>query len=76
MFAFFLPGIPEMLIIGLMMSVVSFVLVFPFWKICSKAGFPGMLSIAIMIPGLNIVLLFFLAFAEWPALRQSNGFDQ
>jgi hypothetical protein len=44
--------------------------VLPFWKICSKAGFPGALSLLMLIPIGNIILLFYLAFAEWPALRQ------
>lgn len=60
-----LPGFFEMLIIG---SVVVIGVV-PFWMICSKAGFPGWISLAILIPMLNLVLLFFLAFAEWPALQ-------
>jgi len=47
----------------------------PFWKICSKAGFPGWISLAILVPLLNIGLLFFLAFAEWPALRPSVNHD-
>jgi len=63
--AFFLPGFFEMLIIG---SIVVLAVI-PFWMICSKAGFPGWISLAVLFPMLNIALLFFLAFAEWPALR-------
>lgn len=64
-FAFFMPGIVELIIIGAMSTLI----IVPFWMICSKAGFPGWISLAILFPVLNIVLLFFLAFAEWPALR-------
>ncbi|QDV50870.1 hypothetical protein [Gimesia fumaroli] len=61
-----MPGFFEMLIIGILVVGLA---IFPFWMICSKAGFPGWISLAVLFPVLNIVLLFFLAFAEWPALR-------
>jgi hypothetical protein len=41
----------------------------PFWKIFSKAGFNGWLSLLMLVPGVNIILLFYLAFAEWPILK-------
>jgi hypothetical protein len=46
--------------------------VLPFWKICTKAGFPGPLALLMLVPVANIVLLFYLAFAAWPALRQTG----
>ncbi|QDU08235.1 hypothetical protein [Gimesia aquarii] len=61
-----MPGLFELIIIGF---ISIFFTVIPFWMICSKAGFPGWISLAVLIPVLNIVLLFFLAFAKWPALR-------
>ncbi|QDT95574.1 hypothetical protein [Gimesia aquarii] len=61
-----MPGLFELIIIGF---ISIFFTVIPFWMICSKAGFPGWISLAVLTPVLNIVLLFFLAFAEWPALR-------
>ncbi|QDV16371.1 hypothetical protein Pan153_09980 [Gimesia panareensis] len=63
--ASFLPGAIELMIIC-SMAVLGVV---PFWMICSKAGFPGWLSLVMFIPMLNLFLLFFLAFAEWPALK-------
>lgn len=62
-----MPAFFELAVVG----IVVFLTVIPFWMICSKAGFPGWISLAILIPVLNLALLFFLAFAEWPALRQS-----
>jgi hypothetical protein len=43
----------------------------PYWMICRKAGFPGPLSLLMLVPIANIILLFYLAFAAWPALRQT-----
>jgi hypothetical protein len=54
-------------------AVVGVVIViWPVWRICSRAGFPGALGLLIMVPILNLVLLYILAFAEWPALRSQK----
>ena len=53
------------------MSVfVMLICVIPFWKIFRKAGFPPALSLLMPIPGVNLVLLYILAFADWPSLRR------
>ena len=51
-------------IVGILLTVL------PFWKICTKAGFPGPLALLMLVPIANIILPFYLAFAVWPALRQ------
>lgn len=45
------------------------IFILPFWKIFTKAGFPGWLSLLMLIPFANVLMLFYLAFAEWPALK-------
>jgi hypothetical protein len=66
--------LPVMSVIAAVGGVVLFV--WPAWRICSRAGFPGALGLLIMVPLLNLVLLYVLAFAEWPALRnQKSGTD-
>ena len=52
--------------IGLILTVV------PFWRITSKAGFPGWLSVLSIVPLINIAFVFFLAFAPWPALADKT----
>lgn len=67
----FIEGLPaqyELLIIIVMTAVI----VVPFWRIFSKAGFSGAFSLLMLIPLLNLIMIFVLAFAEWPALRQQN----
>jgi len=67
------PGAYEIVVIFfVMMGAVFGVLLtlIPYWKICTKAGFPGPLSLLMLVPIANIILLFYIAFAEWPALRQ------
>ena len=55
-------GQPELLLIAAIFSI----LVVAFWKIFSKAGYPGWLGIGMFFPLLNLLLVLFLAFAEWP----------
>lgn len=69
MFAEAMPGFFELLILGFIALGVILFSLLPFWMICTKAGFPGWISIAVLFPVVNIVFLFFLAFADWPALR-------
>jgi hypothetical protein len=72
-----MPGITEMLVIFLF--IIPFIIlgalitVIPFWKICAKAGFPGALSLLMLVPIANVILPFYIAFADWPALRQRQA---
>jgi len=59
-------------IFGVVLLISVLVTVLPFWKICSKAGFPGALSLLMLVPVANLILPFYIAFAEWPALRGVN----
>ena len=43
------------------------------WKIWSKAGFNGALSLLMLIPLVNIVAVLYFAFAEWPIHRRLAG---
>jgi hypothetical protein len=62
-------GLTEVLVIVFIIGCLAAVAVLPFWMIFSKAGFPGWLSLTQLIPLVNVIALFYLAFAEWPALR-------
>ena len=42
------------------------IVVVPFWRICEKAGYSGALSLLILVPLVNVGLLYFLGFANWP----------
>ena len=62
------------LIIGyFVFAVVMMVLpTIAFWKICSKAGFSGALGLLMLVPVGNLILPLYLAFAEWPALKEKQ----
>ena len=59
-------GFPEFIII----VVIGVVIVVPNWKIFSKAGFSGWWSLLMIVPFINILLEYYLAFAEWPLQRE------
>lgn len=38
----------------------------PAWRITQKAGFPGPLSLLLLIPMVNIIMVWVFAFIKWP----------
>ena len=57
-----MPGPLEIVV----MLVCAAIIIIPFWKIFSKAGYNGALAILMVIPIVATVLLFYLAFSKWP----------
>lgn len=47
---------------------ILIVTVLPFWRLFRKVGFPGPLSLLILVPGVNLVLLYFVAFSRTRAV--------
>jgi|HubBroStandDraft_6_1064221.scaffolds.fasta_scaffold67783_3 hypothetical protein len=47
---------------GLMISIV---VVIPYWFIFKKAGFSPFLAVLMVLPLINLVMLYFLAFSRW-----------
>lgn len=45
--------------------IMVVIVMIPFWFIWKKAGFSPWLSLLLLIPLLNIVMLYVLAFTEW-----------
>ena len=54
----------------IMMLVWIVIVVVPFWKITTKAGYSGWLSLLMIVPLVNLAFLYFLAFAKWPSLEK------
>ncbi len=53
-----------MTVLFYVIGVIVFVI--PFWKIFEKAGFNPVFSLVMVIPIVNLVALYVLAFADWP----------
>lgn len=51
------------------LAILAFV-IYCWWRIFTKAGFSGALSLLILVPGIGaLILLLLLAFGDWPALK-------
>ena len=50
----------------LILALIALLWVVPFWMIFKKAGYHPALGLLILIPFLNVILVYFLAFAPWP----------
>ena len=51
----------------LMMALFGLLFVVPAARICSRVGFSPWLGLLALLPVANLVLLWFVAFAVWPA---------
>ena len=65
-------GVPEIFVLFILSVFAGILPVIAFWKICDKAGFPGPLGLLMIIPLANIILPLYLAFTDWPALRDNS----
>jgi branched-subunit amino acid transport protein AzlD len=63
---------PTHIIILIIILIITLSVVLPFMKIFKKAGFPSALGVLMIVPLVHFIMLFFLAFSEWPALRKSE----
>jgi hypothetical protein len=52
--------------------IIAIIIVLPFWRICEKAGYPGIVALLLFVPLINLVFLYWLAFSDWPSLRRSD----
>jgi hypothetical protein len=68
MFAVFGIDIREIAVLAIVAALAA-VLVWPGWRVCSEAGFPGPLGLVVLVPGGVFILLGVLAFADWPTPR-------
>jgi uncharacterized membrane protein YhaH (DUF805 family) len=66
-------GAPELLLILLIIILFVLVVLIPYWRIFSKAGFSPWLSLLMLVPLANIVMLYFLGFSDWPSLKEKNS---
>jgi hypothetical protein len=57
---------------GIIMCLIFMILIIPpFWSLFSKAGYSKWLSLIMVVPIVNIVMLYFLAFSTWPSQRET-----
>ncbi len=57
----------------LWMLVIAIVVVIPAWRICQRTGNPGWMGLLILIPVVNLVLLYVIAFSDWPVDKAGDS---
>jgi|HubBroStandDraft_1064217.scaffolds.fasta_scaffold00219_5 hypothetical protein len=58
---------------GLSWLIVAVIGVVPFWHICKRVGYSPWLSLLILVPLVNVVFVYYLAFAQWPLENRTAG---
>lgn len=53
--------------------IAAAIAVVPFWRICARLGYSPWLSLLIVIPLVNLVFIYYLAFSQWPSDRSGSG---
>lgn len=51
------------------------ILVIPYWKIFSKAGFSGWLSVLMLVPLVNLIVLYIVAFSDWKTIPKTYNIN-
>lgn len=59
----------------LVVLILIAVQIIPFWKIFPRAGWSSWLSLLMIVPVVNLVVLYILAFKAWPGDNVSRTFE-
>ena len=51
----------------------AILIVIPFWRICKRVGHSEWLSLLLLVPLVNIIFVYWLAFGDWPIQKASSG---
>ena len=54
------------------LALVAILIVIPYWKITKRVGDAGGRSLLILVPGINLIYVYFLAFSNWPSLQKDG----
>lgn len=53
----------------LLFVIVVSLIVWPAWRILKRAGYSGAWSLLMLVPILNIIVMYVFAFARWPVFE-------
>ena len=49
----------------------AIIAIIPFWRICDRVGLSPWLSLLLLIPLVNIIFVYYVAFTDWPSQRSA-----
>jgi NADH:ubiquinone oxidoreductase subunit 3 (subunit A) len=55
----------HILVLTFLFAPIAVVVLPPFWVIFKKTGFQPILSVLMLVPLVNLVLIYIVAFSEW-----------
>ncbi len=55
----------HLLILFILFCIIGPVVIVPYWQIFKKAGFPPVLSLLVVVPLVNLVVMYYVAFSNW-----------
>jgi len=55
------------IVVAIAIFILSIVM---YWKIATKAGYNGALSLLLLVPIVNFLMLILFAFSEWPVEQE------
>jgi len=64
-------GVPELIVVVVIAAICG-ILIWPATRICRRVGFPWWLGVLIVVPIANVILLWAVAFSDWPAERRTR----
>jgi hypothetical protein len=60
----------------LMALIYVFLLAVPACRLTSRLGYPGAWGLLALVPGLNVLGLWILAFGRWPRRRHDTNYPE
>jgi len=64
-------GVAELLALTLLIAVVA-----GWWRILRRVGYPGFLSLLLLVPIVNVVVFLLFAYLPWPIEDQRDETEQ
>jgi hypothetical protein len=58
-------SVAHLAVIFVMFCIILPIVIIPYWQIFKKAGFAPALGILMVVPLVNLILLYYVAFSEW-----------
>ena len=58
---------------GIVYLLIIAFFIFCWWRIFSKAGHSGWLSLLLLVPLVNLFVFLWFVFSEWPVQKQLRG---
>jgi hypothetical protein len=55
---------------GFTWIIFAVIAVVPFWRICTRVGHSPALSLMMVLPLVNLIFIYYLAFGDWPIDRK------